>query len=143
MAASKFNPDACQAICEATFDGLTIAEAAKAAGVAHKTVKNWLAKGRAELKNGGGPYADFVLSIEDVRRQAEEKKQPMTEDELELVVSESARAGSVAAQKLYYEILQKKKGAGGAGDADPADGFAALDGDDELAEHRARKRGSA
>ncbi|HVQ60390.1 MAG TPA: hypothetical protein VMS60_15930 [Solirubrobacterales bacterium] len=136
MATSKFNPDTCQTFAEGIFDGLTIAEAAKAAGIAAKTAKNWLSRGRKELRDGGGPYADFVLSIEEVRRQVEDRKEPMSKDELKLVVSETAKAGSVQAQKLYFEMLKAEKGNGNTGD--PDDPFADLDGD-EVAAARAKR----
>ncbi len=109
----KFHPDTCQAFCEGIFDGLTIAEAAKGAGIATKTAKNWLAKGR---KEGDGPYADFAASVDEARTEHDEKEEPLDYDELKLVVSKSAKGGSVSAQKLLYEMLQRESKEGGSGE---------------------------
>jgi len=115
MAASKFTADVQQAFCEGIFDGLTIAEAAKGAGVASKTVKNWLSRGR---KEGDGPYADFAASVEAARAEHQEKEVPMDYDELKLVVSKSAKAGSVQAMKLFEEMLRREAKEGGSGEDD-------------------------
>jgi transposase len=136
MAAPKFNPDTCEAIVELVFDGLSTSDAARAAGVNVKTVKNWLTRGRRE---GDGPYSDFADAIERAREESAEREQPMDEDELRIVVSRAAKKGSVAAQKLYWEMLRSKKDPGG---EKPADPFEELDGDDELAKARAKRKAS-
>jgi hypothetical protein len=126
MAASKFSADTQQAFCEGIFDGLTIAEAAKAAGVAAKTVKNWLTRGR---KEGDGPYADFVISVDEARAEHQAKEVPMSYDELKLAVSKSAQSGSAQSQKLYFEMLQREKREGNEPGQDNNDPFGDSDGD--------------
>lgn len=128
---SKFTPDNCQAIVELIFDGVSISDAARETGINVKTVKNWLSKGRAE---GEGPYADFAESVDRARGEVEQRELPGTEEELRRVVWRAAKGGSVAAQKLYWEMLR-------ASDDDhenEADPFDELDGD-ELAEARAKR----
>jgi transposase-like protein len=127
---SKFTPDNCQAIVELIFDGVSISDAAREAGVNVKTVKNWLSKGRAE---GEGPYADFAESVDRARGEVERREPPGTEEELRLVVWRAAKGGSVAAQKLYWEMLRASDD-----DEKEADPFDELDGD-ELAEARAKR----
>jgi transposase len=132
--ASKFNPDTCQAIAESVFDGLSIADAAREANVNVKTVKNWLSRGRRE---GDGPYADFAEAVDRARQEATEREKPMDEADLRLVVSRAAKNGSVAAQKLYWEMLR-------AADDDPEeseDPFDRLDGPSEI--EKARKKREA
>lgn len=127
---SKFTPDNCQAIVELIFDGVSISDAARETGINVKTVKNWLSKGRAE---DDGPYADFAASVDRARQEVEQREPPGTEEELRLVVWRAAKGGSVAAQKLYWEMLR-------ASDDDEKEGdpFDELDGD-ELAEARAKR----
>jgi hypothetical protein len=126
MAASKFTTDVQQAFCEGIFDGLTIAEAAKGAGVAAKTVKNWLSRGR---KEGEGPYADFVISVDEARAEHASREAPMTYDELKLAVSKSAQNGSAQSQKLYFEMLQREKREGDENGQSGDDPFGDSDGD--------------
>ena len=133
MAASKFNPDNCQAFAECIFDGLTIEEAARSIKVGQKTVKNWLARGRRE---DDGPYADFADAVDRVRQEREKREQAMDEDELRLVVSRSAKAGSVAAQKLLWEMIRVSDKDS---DKEPKDAFESLDAEDELASAREKR----
>lgn len=83
--------------------GVSFEEAATAAGVNAHTARAWLARGRRE---DSGPYADFVSAVADARAVARAAPAPMGADELARVVSELARAGSVAAMKLRHEILR-------------------------------------
>ena len=103
MAASKFTDECRSALLERIRIGVSLPDACRAAGVRHKTVKGWLTRGRRE---GDGEYAWFTLDVERAREEAEQALQiPMTEPEHRLAVSELGRAGSVAALKLYWEIL--------------------------------------
>lgn len=133
MAASKFNPDTCQTIAELVFDGLTIKDAARTADVREKTVKGWITKGRQEE---AGPYRDFVNALDEARQEATEREQPMDADELKLAVSRAAKKGSVAAQKLLWEMLKVDKGSG---EEQPRDPFEELDGDEVAAARERRK----
>jgi transposase len=83
--------------------GLSYVDAARAAGVKPNTAKSWLARGRRESE---GPYREFVAAVEQARERAQSRPEPMDEDELAVVVSEAARAGSVAAMKLRWEQLR-------------------------------------
>jgi hypothetical protein len=129
---SKFTSDNCQAIVELIFDCVSISDAARETGINVKTVKNWLSKGRAE---GEGPYADFAESVDRARGEVEQRELPGTEEELRRVVWRAAKGGSVAAQKLYWEMLRASDGDDDQKEGDP---FDELDGD-ELAEARAKR----
>jgi hypothetical protein len=99
---SKFAPELCNSIVGLVATGLSIADSSRTVGVNHKTVKNWLARGRGE---GEGPYREFAEAVDGARRTAKQRK-PMSLDELRGVVSMTALNGSVAAQKLYWEMLR-------------------------------------
>lgn len=83
--------------------GTSLSAAAVASGVSANTAKAWMARGRRETS---GPYVDFVSAVADARSAARARPAPMGADELARVVSELARAGSVAAAKLRWEMLR-------------------------------------
>ena len=126
MSATKFTPEARGALIERVASGVSLADAARAIGLREKTVKGWITRGRRE---DGGDYAEFAQRIEQARREADERPEPMDADELARVVSEAARKGSVAAMKLRHEQL----GAKDAPEHEPADEF------DELKARRASR----
>jgi hypothetical protein len=103
MAASKFTDEYRSGLLERIRIGVSLPDACRAVGVRHKTVKAWLTRGRREEE---GEYARFALDVEQARDKAGRARQvPMTEAEHRLAVSDAGRAGSVAALKLYWEIL--------------------------------------
>lgn len=130
MSRKLFTPDNRAAIVARVELGLTFADAAAAAGIKRATAKGWLARGRREEE---GAYADFAAAVERAREAAQAPRDPMTEAELRLVVSEFARAGNVQAMKLYWEfILADRKRR-----PTTADPLAELD---ELAQRRAARQ---
>jgi len=133
MAASKFTTEITEGLIELIGDGLTIKDAALAMEVREKTVRNWLAKGRSDED---GPHAAFAEAIEEAQQEAEGQEEPMDRDELLLVVSKTARKGSVQAMKLMEEMLRANKDPASEETKDP---FDALDAEDELAKKRERK----
>lgn len=102
MASTKFTPEARAALLERFAAGLTVADAAAAEGLNRFTVRDWIAKGRRE---SSGPYTEFAAAVDDARREARERVEPMDHDELLRVVSEAARKGSVQAMKLRWEMI--------------------------------------
>jgi len=84
--------------------GCSLADAARQAGVAERTVKRWLARGRREQ---AGAHQEFTEAVEKVwaARELPSSDEPMDGHELRVSVSEAARAGSVPAMKLYWEML--------------------------------------
>ena len=56
MSATRFVPEVRSALIENTAAGVSLADAANAASVRPKTVKDWLTRGRRE---DSGPYRDF------------------------------------------------------------------------------------
>lgn len=98
-----FTAEARGSIIAAVSVGVSYADAARAAGVKVNTAKTWLARGRRETE---GAYAEFAAAVEAARTAAAARPEPMDEDELAIVVSEQARAGSVPAMKLRWEQLR-------------------------------------
>jgi ketosteroid isomerase-like protein len=54
---------------------------------------------------GDSDYAAFVEAMDEARLAARARPEPMDVDELARVVSDQARAGSVQAMKLRWEML--------------------------------------
>lgn len=130
MAVSKFNAETTTAILESVRLGVTTHDAARAAGVSRRTIGTWITKGN----KGVDGYVKFVADLKAAREKARTRVEPMSEAEHRLVVSESARNGSVQAMKLYDEMLQRDKAPDEPRKDVPAD---PLSGMDELARLRA------
>lgn len=126
---SKFNPEARAVLIGGIANGLTLEDAARAAGVGTQTVKTWLRRGR---KEESGEFAEFARAVTESRDKA--LPEPLTEDEHRRLVSAIARKGSVQALKLYWEIILADRDANETEDEQPADPLAGVD---ELAERRA------
>jgi transposase len=132
--ASKFTPENRDGLLELLADGLSLKDACREVGLREKTVKGWLTRGRQEE---GTDYAEFAAAVDSAREEAEQKEQPLDEEELMLVASRAAKKGSVAAMKLVYEMLRAKKGDSG-GESEGKE-FDDLEPDDELAPRREAK----
>lgn len=130
MAKSKFLPETRGAIIERFAAGLTLPDTALAVGINPTTLKGWLKKGRRQEK---GPYADFATAVDEAKREARERPEPMDYDELLRVVSESARKGNTQAMKLRWEMICADRNTDEE-EEEPADPVAAVD---ELAQRRA------
>jgi hypothetical protein len=114
--------------------GVSLADAARAQGVPPDTAKSWLRRGRAEQT---GPYADFAAATKEARDRVAEQT-PLDYEELRKVVARAARAGSVQAMRLWWELLRETAEETAAAEED--DPFAEFD---ELARQRAaRERGT-
>jgi hypothetical protein len=131
MASSKFTPEVRGALLDLLADGLVLKDACRETEVREKTVKGWLTRGR---KEDDGDYAEFAAAVDASRQDATDFESPMDEDELKLAVSRAAKKGSVAAQKLLWEMQRAATNDPADEDADP---FSALDSEDELAKKRA------
>src|SRR6266516_2395528 len=103
MSATKFTPELRGALIERTSAGVSLPDACRALDLRLATVKGWLTRGRREQQ---GPFADFADAVEAAREEARSRPEPMDEDELALVVSGMARAGSVQAAKLRWDMLK-------------------------------------
>lgn len=133
MASSKFTPEVRGALLGLLADGLVLKDACRETGVREKTVKGWLTRGRKEDE---GDYAEFAAAVDASRQDAVDFEEPMDEAELKLAVSRAAKKGSVAAQKLLWEMLRAATNDPADEDADP---FDALDAEDEVAKKRQAK----
>lgn len=100
MAASKFTPEARGALLERFAAGLSLPDAARAAGINEKTLKGWLTRGRHE---SAGDYAVFAEAVGTARADAEQRPGPMTAEEFQAKLDDAVRAGSVQAMKLWDE----------------------------------------
>jgi hypothetical protein len=117
VSVSKFTPENRGGLIERTAAGVSLSDACRALELREATVKGWLTKGRREES---GDYADFVAAVEEARQAAEQRPGPMDESELIEVVSTRARAGSVQAAKLRWEMLRAPdEGEGAADEVDP------------------------
>lgn len=113
-------------VLEAIEAGVSIADAGRASDVAPRTIYRWLARGRKERE---GPFASFAQAVDRSREDRTlTSDKPLDERELRVRVSEAARAGSVTAMRLYWEILRS--------DRDPASADNTLAVVDELARRR-------
>jgi hypothetical protein len=131
---SKFTAETRGALLDLMADGLTLKDACREVEIREKTVKDWLTRGRKESE---GDYAEFAVAVDATREDAADFEAPMDEAELKLAVSRAAKKGSVAAQKLLWEML---RAATDDDDEDEdADPFEALDAEDEVAKKRAAK----
>ena len=108
--------------------GISIADAARAAGLSQRTVTRWLSRGRREP---GSRYAAFATAVEEAQA-VEVSDAPMTDHEFRVLVSRAVRRGSIAAMRLYLEILELDRQRGTSKPEDPL-AFA-----DELAVRRGR-----
>src|SRR6185503_16840503 len=85
--------------------GLTEAEAAQKSGVAPRTIRHWLTRGRRERH---GRYVAWAQRVDQARAERvlpPEAEQPLDREELLLVVSRSARRGNVQAMRLMADLL--------------------------------------
>ena len=82
--------------------GVSISDAAPRHGCAPRTIKGWLERGR---RAPDGPYGDFADRVDSRRRgRVVPRKRVPDRDEILLLVSTAAQAGSVQAMKelLHY-----------------------------------------
>lgn len=117
-------------VLEAIEAGASVADAALQAGISARTVHSWIARGRAESQ---GAHHDFAEAVDTAWRARElpSSSGPLSEREHRLLVSTAARAGSVAAMRLYWEVIKADRKS-----REPAPG--PLDQVDELARRRAQ-----
>lgn len=134
MAASKFTPETRGALLERFAAGVSLADAARTLDLREPTVKGWLTRGRREST---GLYAEFVQAVEIAREEARNRPEPMDEDELRRVVSETARKGSVQAMKLMWEMILADRQSSENEKPQPEQG--SVEALDELAELRATR----
>jgi transposase len=129
VSVSKFTPENRGALLERFAAGLSLRDAARAADLSQQTVKGWLARGRKESE---GEYHDFARAVEEARSSAAARPAPMDAAELAQVVSKMARAGSVQAAKLRWEMLREQVSLGSESNGPLAEV-------DELARRRERR----
>ena len=107
--------------------GTSIPDAARRHGCHPRTIKKWLERGR---RSPDGPYGRFAHSVDSHRQGRAVPREGVPDlEELLLLLSDAARAGSVPAMKelSWYEAPARSLGGRG-----PLDRF------DELAERRDR-----
>jgi hypothetical protein len=103
---SRFTPEARTAILARVELGVSFNEAAQASGIAVKTAKGWLARGRKEKV---GDYADFARAIDEARHAAIDPPRADDRRGARPGGSQMARKGSVQAGKLRWEMLRSEE----------------------------------
>ena len=94
-------------VVAAVRSGATLGEAAASNGVAERTVKQWLTKGRRDPASG---YASFATVIDFMRefRAETSKEEPVDDEEVLLHLSKAIRSGNVQAMKVYVDAYRKR-----------------------------------
>jgi transposase-like protein len=97
------------AVVEAVRAGSSLADAARHAGVAPRTVDRWLQKGREDAH---GRYGSFAAKV-DAARQLQgvpgaTEAEVMSRRELRGLVATAARNGSVSAMKLADQMIEDR-----------------------------------
>jgi hypothetical protein len=107
MAASRFTAELREELLARFAAGCSVADAARASNLREKTLKSWLTRGRRET---GTEHAAFVEQVDLARAQAKAATGSGSMDlpELRRAVAKAARAGSVAAMKLMWDILSRE-----------------------------------
>ena len=116
-------------ILQAVEAGVSLADAAREAGIAARTAERWLARGREDQ---AGPYGEFAAAVDHAReeRALAVDTSRLSAAEVEELASAAARKGSVPAMRLMWQIIQSRDKA--PVQADPLDEL------DELAARRER-----
>ena len=116
MAVQRFTADRRKAFLELLEGGGTIVEACESLGLAEKTVRRWLRKGKDETE---GAAFEFVQAYEAIprprRRQApkelvsQERQGGLSEEQLVALLEQAALDGNVQAQKYLLERPWERK----------------------------------
>ena len=88
--------------------GASIADAAREAGIAARTVERWLARGR----DGDPDYSAFAVRVDLARRRQSldpSGEQPLSRSELQSLINRAARAGRVDALRIVFNRLIREK----------------------------------
>ena len=97
--------------------GASIDEAARNVGVNINTLRTWLRNGRKEPE---GRYGEFALEVDAIReaRQLPDRAElaALTREEVEAILAEKARAGSIPALRLWVDLHRAEFEAQPAGD---------------------------
>ncbi len=88
--------------------GVSQADAAANNGLSERTVKRWLAKGRADPDGQYGEFAELVDRAHIDRELPPDDERPIDEEELLLLVSRLGRKGNVRALALARDILAER-----------------------------------
>lgn len=141
MARARLTPELAGSLAARLAVGVSIADAARVAGVHPKTLGRWLARGRRE---DVGPYRSLVVAVEEASRVREEEAlaragEELTEAEARVLLSRLARGGSVPALRLYVErFLRATEPLEQPRESEAASILSAMD---ELAAKRAKRAG--
>lgn len=87
--------------------GVSIADAARGAGLSERTVETWLRKGR---QDPDGRYGDFARRADAARAEAAER--PLTEADLVRLLENAAKRGSVQAIRVLLDRHRRRQATG-------------------------------
>lgn len=101
--------DAEAQIIEAVRAGASIDDAARQAGKAVGTVRRWLTEGR---KHPSGKWSEFARVVDEARaaQRVEFGGEPMTHGEVERILTDAIRNGSLQAVKLWLALHSQDAG---------------------------------
>ena len=94
-----------EAVLAAIKAGATLPDAAREAGVSHPTIRGWVTRGHKDPTSKYGGFAAGVDAALTKRKLPENTDLPADREELLVLVSRAARAGSVTAMRLLSELL--------------------------------------
>jgi hypothetical protein len=138
----KFSTDLRERFLTLLERGDSIEDACADVGISRATVTKWAARGRKPDAPDDGS-AEFAFRLDEIREGANEPS--LSRDDVVKLLEKAARNGSVQAQKILLERLEKENadtdGQGAGAQTEEADPFAALEGD-EVAQRRAKRRAS-
>lgn len=109
-----------EAVLTSIRNGATVEDAARQHGLGESTVKGWLRRGRDDAKSKYGKWAADVDAAIRGRRMPTPGDRPADREELLLMATQAARAGSVQAMRLLADLLDPT-------DADNTDALSEFD----------------
>jgi hypothetical protein len=138
---TKFSPDLRERFLTLLERGDSIEDACADIGISRATITKWAARGRKSDAATDDGSAEFAFRFDEIREGLGESS--LSRDDVLKLLEKAARNGSVQAQKILLERLEKKDadkdGQGTDGQAEEEDPFAKLPGD-ELAQRRGGRR---
>jgi hypothetical protein len=138
----KFTTDLRERLLTLFERGDSLEEACADVGISRATVTKWAARGRKPNAPDDGS-AEFAFRLDEIRDGRSE--QNLSRDDVIKLLEKAARKGSVQAQKILLERLEKTDadtdGRTAGESQEEADPFTALEGD-QLAQRRAKRRAS-
>lgn len=101
MSESRFTPTVRGDLVARAAAGASFADSCRALGLRQNTAKAWVSRGRRESE---GPYAAFAADLDEARRVASERPEPLTAEQFRGHLDDAVRAGSIAGMRLWSAL---------------------------------------